>query len=80
MENNKKAATLMARYQALSNAAEFIRSHGEEGFSYKDEAFTAIYFKEAKKIAYQLDKRAEKLYDQFVELGIDVNTDIDDLM
>ena len=34
-----KARTLLAKYQGLSNASEFIRSHGEEGFSFEDKKF-----------------------------------------
>ena len=34
MEDYKKAQYFLAKYQALSNAAEMIRSHGEEGFAF----------------------------------------------
>ena len=39
MEDYKKAQYFLAKSHALSNAAEFIRSHGEEGFSFEDKDF-----------------------------------------
>lgn len=38
-EQYKKAQYFLVKYQALSNAAEMIRSHGEEGFSTKSKSF-----------------------------------------
>lgn len=51
-----------AKYGALTNAAEFIRNHGEEGGqNQEDYSFPLeLYFSEAAKIADMLDKKAEK--------------------
>ena len=58
-EQYKKAQYFLAKYQALSNAAEMIRSHGEEGFSFEDKVFNKEYLRQTKKTAEQLDKRAK---------------------
>ena len=42
-EQYKKAQYFLAKYQALSNAAEMIRSHGEEGFAFEDKVFDKEY-------------------------------------
>lgn len=69
----QKAITLMAKYQAITNASEFIRSHGEEGFSFEDEKFNKTYLREAGKLSEKLEKMAEKYLEKYEELGIEVN-------
>lgn len=68
----------MAKTQALSNAAEFIRSHGEEGFSFNDEDLEKQYYKAKTELANQLDKRADIFKKKYDQLGIDVDTSIDE--
>lgn len=72
-----KARTLLAKYQGLSNASEFIRSHGEEGFSFEDEKFNDVYLRENKKLAERLEKESIKFYEKYKELGIEVSCEID---
>lgn len=67
----------MASYQALSNAAEMIRSHGEEGFSYEDKKLFSSYQKASRKLCKQLNSRAMKFLNRYKELGIEVDTEID---
>jgi len=73
-----KARTLLAKYQGLSNASEFIRSHGEEGFSFEDEKFNDVYMRENKKLSDRLDKEAMKFMDQYNELGIEIDSRVDE--
>lgn len=73
-----KARTLLAKYQSLSNSAEFIRSHGEEGFSFKDKKFNKVYMRENLKLSEKLNKEAEKYLEQYKELGIEIESEIDD--
>ena len=78
MSDYKKAEYYLARFRALSNAAEFIRSHGEEGFSFKDKDFNTAYMKAGKSISEQLDDRADTFYGKYLALGIDIETEIDE--
>jgi len=73
-----KARTLMAKYQALSNAAQFIESHGEEGFSFEDEKFNNVYLREKKKIADKLNIEAMKFLYKYRKLGIQVNSEVNE--
>ena len=72
-----KARTLLAKYQGLSNASEFIRSHGEEGFSFEDKKFNNVYMREKEKISEKLDREAMVFYKKYLELGIEINCEID---
>ena len=72
-----KARTLLAKYQSLANASEFIRSHGEEGFSFDDDEFNKIYLRESQKTAERLNKRAEKYLQEYERLGIEINDKVD---
>jgi hypothetical protein len=56
MNKTIKAKKLQAKFQSISDAAEFIRSHGEEGFSFKDPEFMKYYLNECKLLAEKLDK------------------------
>lgn len=75
--SKQKAMTALAKYQALSNASEFIRSHGEEGFSFDDENFNKTYLIETKKLSEKLYKLASKFHKHFESFGIEVNYEID---
>jgi hypothetical protein len=72
----QKAMTLIAKYQALTNASEFIRSHGEEGFSFEDEKFNEIYLRETEKLSKKLQKLSEKYLKQYEDIGIEVNLEV----
>jgi len=72
-----KARTLLAKYQGLSNASEFIRSHGEEGFSFEDKKFNAVYMREKEKLSKRLDNEAMVFYKKYLELGIEIECEID---
>lgn len=72
-----KARTLQAKFQALTNAAEMIRGHGEEGFSFDDKEFDKIYHRETKKLSEKLNKIADKHQLEYDKLGIEINTEID---
>ena len=72
-----KARTLLAKYHGLTNASEFIRSHGEEGFSFEDKKFNDVYMREKKKIAERLDKEAMVFYKKYLKLGIEIDCEID---
>jgi hypothetical protein len=56
-----------AKYLAYLNAAEFIRSHGEEGGQEQEDYDVPleIYFAEAKKLADRLDHQAAKIKRKF---------------
>jgi hypothetical protein len=73
-----KARTLLAKYQGLSNASEFIRSHGEEGFSFEDKKFNDVYMRENQKLSERLNREAMVFWKKYLELGIDVESEIDD--
>lgn len=72
----QKAMTLMAKYQALTNASEFIRSHGEEGFSFEDEKFNETYLRETEKLSEKLEKLSEKYLKQYEDFGVEVNLEV----
>lgn len=72
-----KARTLLAKYQSSSNASEFIRSHGEEGFSFEDKKFNEIYLRECRKLSEKLEKQSEVFYQKYLKLGIDIECEID---
>ena len=78
MENLQKARYFLAKYQALSNASEFIRSHGEEGFSYEDKDFHKVYLREIEKLSKQLDKRAEDFAKKYNQMNIEIDTSTDE--
>lgn len=73
-----KARTLLAKYHAITNASEFIRSHGEEGFSFEDKNFDAIYQRETKKLSERLEKLSDKIILEYDKLGIEINSSIDE--
>jgi hypothetical protein len=58
---------MKARYQALTNAEEFIRRHGDEGgidedtFDFPEE----LYHREKLKVAKMLGKLADKLKEKY---------------
>ncbi len=72
----KKAEHFLAKYQALSNAAEMIRSHGEEGFHFEDEDFNNEYLKQCKIVAKQLNQRAQSFAKKYISTGIDIDCEI----
>jgi len=74
----KKARYFLAKYQALSNAAEMIRSHGEEGFSFEDKYFNKEYQKQVEILAKQLNDRAEVFAKKYNSTGIDIECEIDE--
>lgn len=76
--SKSKSATLLAKSHATTNASEFIRSHGEEGFSFQDEKFNSIYQRETKKLSAKLEKIAQKYIDKYKEIGIEINDEISD--
>jgi len=76
-EQYKKAQYFLAKYQALSNAAEMIRSHGEEGFSFEDKVFNKEYLRQTKKTAQQLNKRANLFAKKYQAMNIDIECEID---
>lgn len=73
----QKARTLLAKYQAYSNAAEMIRGHGEEGFSFEDKKFNKVYNRETKNVADKLNKKATEYYIAYLKLGIEIECEID---
>lgn len=77
MTDLQKARYFLAKYQALSNAAEFIRSHGEEGFRFEDADFCKSYFKETENTAKQLQERADVFAKKYEQMNIDINSEID---
>lgn len=77
MENLQKARYFLAKYQALSNAAEMIRSHGEEGFAFEDKDFDKVYKKEAEKVAKQLNARAAVFAKKYDSTGVHIDCEID---
>lgn len=76
--SKKKAMIYLAKAEALSTAAEMIRQHGEEGFCYKDSEFNKEYNKQKIKIAKSLNAQAEKWVQKYEELGIDIDTSVED--
>ena len=74
--DESKARQYLAKFHSYSNAAEFIRSHGEEGFSFEDEKLQDLYFKQNKRTANTLDKIANKWYQKYLNVGIEINSEI----
>lgn len=74
----KKAYQLLGSALAFMNAAEFIRSHGEEGFAFLDSDLDREYKKAAKRIAKQLDKRGFAFQKKFDETGIVIDSEYED--
>ena len=72
----RKARNYLAQYQALSNAAAFIGTHGEEGFSFEDDRFNNAYLKMCKKLSVSLEKRSEEAFRKYKETGIEINDEI----
>lgn len=72
----QKAMTLMAKYQALTNASEFIRRHGEEGFMFENEKFHKTYLRETAKLSEKLEKLSDKYLKQYEDIGIEVDLEI----
>ena len=77
-EAEKKATYYLAKALALSNAAEFIRGHGEEGFSFEDEQLEAQYKKAGEVLGKQLDNRSATYFAKYISLGIIISTNVDD--
>ena len=77
MGNINKAKYFLAKFQALSNAAEMILQHGEEGFAFKDEKFDKIYKRECYNLSKQLNDRAAVFAKKYNEQGINIDTDAD---
>lgn len=75
--NVNAARKNIAKFLALTNAAEFIRQHGEEGFSFSDKKLDRIYKRNTKQLADQLNKRAETFRLKYEATGIDIDTDDD---
>ena len=71
----KKAIAKAAQALALSNAAEFIRSHSETGHSFEDSDLQSAYEKEIKRLSEQLTKRADKAFKDFENYGYNINMD-----
>jgi adenosine deaminase len=76
MEEYKKAQYFLAKYHALSNAAEFIRSHGDEGFAFEDKDFDKVYKRECKNTYKQLQARANIFFKKYRAMNIDVEAEI----
>lgn len=77
MSKESKAYYYLARQLALSNAAEFIRSHGEEGHSFINEKLNNEYQKQIKTVAAQLESRAFSFVVKFEEMNIEIDTETD---
>lgn len=77
MEDYKKAQYFLAKYQALSNAAEMIRSHGEEGFAFADKDFDKVYKRESLNTYKQLEARAIVFAKKYQEMNIYISTEMD---
>ena len=77
LKRYNKALYYLAKYQALSNAAEMIRSHGEEGFSFEDKEFNDVYLKQKDILAEQLNSRSVVFYKKYISMGFDIECAID---
>lgn len=73
-----KAKYYLAKYHALSTAAEMIRSHGEEGFSYEDDSFNEEYQRQTGVLYHQLNERSKKFLKKYKELDITVDDSVRD--
>lgn len=76
--SKQKAITELAKYLAYSNAAEFIRQHGEEGHRFEDDKLNKAYDKYKIRIANMLDKLSEKHIEKYHAFDIDINSDVDE--
>lgn len=72
-----KARFYLSRYLSLSNAAEFIRGHGEEGHSFEDEQLNRMYLRSNQILSNQLEERSEKFMEKYKALGIDISSEVD---
>jgi hypothetical protein len=72
------AKKYMAKYMALSNAAEFIRGHCETGHAYEDEKLQDEYSKQQISIANQLDRRAMAALELYKKTGVELNLNLAD--
>lgn len=75
-ENKDAAIYFLANYHSLSNAAEFIRSHGEEGFSFKLGYFNKAYLKRNQKLAKRLNLEADQYLKMYRNCGIEINDEM----
>jgi hypothetical protein len=76
-----KLRILEAKFQAITNASEMIRGHGEEGFAFLDKKFDKIYKRETTKLSVKLDKMAEKYNVEIEKLhkeGFFIDLEMDD--
>lgn len=73
-----KAKNALAQFNALSNAAEMIGSHGEEGFSFQDNEFNQAYLKAAKRVKKSLMLKADKALEIYKSIGIEIDDSIHD--
>ena len=77
MDKIKKAVYYLAKYHSLSNAAEFIRSHVEEGFCYNDNELNKAYKRENQKLYGQLAARAYVFWEKYTDMGIEINSEME---
>lgn len=68
-----KARQYLAKFHSFSNAAEFIRQHGEEGFSFNDEKLNEKYMKQNEKTASMLERKADYWHIKYKETGISLD-------
>lgn len=68
-----KARTLLAKFHALSNAAQMIGSHGEEGFCYDDKKFDKAYHNAVKNLSKKFDKQAGMYLKKYKVLGFEID-------
>lgn len=77
MKNKRKAAKNLAMAEAFQNAAEMIRSHGEEGFSFDDELFANEYRKAVIKVSDKLNSLSKKYISIYSNTRIEINSSCD---
>lgn len=78
MTKESKAKFYLARFHSLSNAAEFIRSHGEEGFGFIDNELDSKYKSSNQLVGHQLNQRAMRFWYKYEALGIDIDSESND--
>ncbi len=76
-EKIRKATYYLAKYLSLSNAAEFIRSHGEEGHSFFNDELNESYLKSNGILYQQLEKRSLKYLKKYKEIGVEIDSQVD---
>lgn len=76
--SKKKAITALSKYMGYSNAAEFIRSHGEEGFTFLDNQLQDSYIKNNQMIAKQLENKAMHWQNIYESYGIEIDCSEED--